>query len=155
MTTQSTLDRYDFVASPRLIDLDGVRTRRILAFFFDAFVILTLNAAGAVVLFVLGLMTFGLLFPLYAILFPAVALTYSGATLGGPRQATLGMQLAGIRIFRRDGRPSDFLYGALHTVLFYLSMALLTPFVLLFSWLNPEKRLLHDILLGGIVLRDL
>lgn len=133
--------------------LQGVRTRRIFAFLFDFAVISLLSVLGAVFVFFLGILTFGLAFGLYAILVPAIALVYSGTTLSAPEHATIGMRITGLTMRMKGGGAPDFITGAIHAVLFYLSVSILTPFVLLFALINGEKRLLHDILLGTVVIR--
>jgi uncharacterized RDD family membrane protein YckC len=52
------------------------------------------------------------------------------------------------------GAPCYFVLGAVHAVGFWLSASFLTPFVLLVGLLNPRKRLLHDIVLGTIVINN-
>lgn len=135
-------------------ELDGVRTRRIIAFIIDFATISLLSLVGAVVVFFLGILTFGLAFLLYAILVPAIALLYSGSTLSAPQAATIGMRMTGLTMRLKSGGRPDFIMGAIHAVLFYASVALLTPFVLLFALINGEKRLLHDMALGSIIVRN-
>jgi len=137
----------------RLIDLDSVRTRRIFAFCIDLAVLIALISLASVVVAVFGIVTFGLGWLLFGILVPACAVLYFGLTAGGPRAATPGMRFCGIRLCRMSGGAPDFLFAAGHVVLFYISVAVLTPFVLLFTFLNKDKRLLHDILIGAVVLR--
>lgn len=134
--------------------LDGVRSRRILAFLIDFCFVAIWTVIAAVIVFFLGILTFGLGWLLYAILVPAVALIYTGATLSAPSAATWGMRMMGLRMQLKTGERPDFVIGAFHSVLFYLSITILTPFVLLFSLINVEKRCLHDIVLGSVIVRD-
>jgi uncharacterized RDD family membrane protein YckC len=100
---------------------------------------------------VLGLFTFGLAWMLYGWVGLIVAILYSGLTIGGRRQATIGMAAMGL-VFRLDGgAPASFLYGAVHVTLFYLSISFLTPLILLVSLFSPRKRLLHDMVLGVVI----
>lgn len=127
---------------------DSVRRRRMLAFILDFTIVCLLSlAAGTVVLF-LGVLTFGLAWLLFGGIFPAVAIIYSGLTVGGSHSATIGMRAAGL-VTRRDngGRP-DFIQGAAHVVLFYVLCTFLTPLILLVSLFNGRKRMLHDMLVG-------
>ena len=147
------------VQGDRDLDLDaarlyaGVRTRRILGFILDYSLILLLSVPAAVVVFVLGIVTLGLGWMLYAILLPAIAIAYVGLTLGGAAQATPGMRMAGIRIERLDGQPVDPMLAILHGVVFWASNALLTPFVLLVGLFTPRKQLVQDLLLGTVIIR--
>ncbi len=52
---------------------EGVRTRRIFAFFTDFVIVMALWVPAAVIVFFIGLFTFGLGFALYPILFFIVA----------------------------------------------------------------------------------
>src|SRR5690606_33340133 len=107
----------------------------------------------AMLVFVLGLLTFGLGWSLFAILAPLVALVYVWNTLGGPNQATVGMRMMGIRLERLDGRPVDGKLGVVHSVLFWACNVLLTPLILLVTLFAGRKRALHDLLLGTVVTR--
>jgi uncharacterized RDD family membrane protein YckC len=144
---------FDPAAQPELYD--GVRTRRIFAFLVDAAVILFLMVLASFVVAVLGLFTFGLGWLLFPLIWPFVAILYTMFTLGGPHSATPGMRFNGIQMRDRDGAPMYPLLALVHAVGFWLSVTILTPLVLLVSLLSPRKRLLHDILIGTIVIRRL
>lgn len=134
-------------------DDSDILSRRVGAFFVDVLILLILSAFATIGVFILGVITFGFGFILFAILYPAVVLIYAGATLGGPHSATIGMRMAGISLRRMDGRRPDTILGAAHMFLFYVSVSLLTPFVLLFALMTPNKRLLHDIVLDVRMVR--
>jgi uncharacterized RDD family membrane protein YckC len=44
--------------------------------------------------------------------------------------------------------------GATHAVLFWVSISFLTPLVLLIGLFNGRRRLLHDIILGTVVINS-
>lgn len=127
---------------------DSVRRRRMMAFLLDFTIVGILFIVACTLVFFLGILTFGLAWLLYGGLFPIVAIIYSGMTVGGDNSATVGMRAAGL-IARRDngGRP-DFIQGAAHVILFYVTVTFLTPLVLLVSLFNGRKRMLHDMLVG-------
>jgi uncharacterized RDD family membrane protein YckC len=50
------------------------------------------------------------------------------------------------------GAPAYFLLGAAHALLFWFSVSFLTPFVLLIGLFNSRSRLLHDIILGTVII---
>lgn len=131
----------------------GVRTRRVFAFLVDYALILLLMVPLAVIVALLGVLTLGIGWLLFGILFPLTALLYVAATLGGRGQATLGMRLMGIRLERLDGRRVDPVLAVVHTVLFWAANAILTPLVLLATLVLDRKRTLHDLLLGTVVTR--
>jgi uncharacterized RDD family membrane protein YckC len=133
---------------------EGVRSRRIMAFLIDYALVLALCVPVAVLIFFLGIFSFGLGWALYSVLFAIVALPYVGLTLGGPRQATPGMQIAGVHMLRSDGRRVDPMLAMVHAVLFWLANIIFTPLILLVSLFLDRKRTLHDALLGVVVVRD-
>ncbi len=155
MSNQDTIirnNRSTDLDAPRLYD--GVRTRRMLSFVFDYAIVLLLSLPAAVVVFFLGIVTLGLGWLLYAVLPPLVAIVYLAFTMGGRAQATPGMRLAGLRVARLDGGLVDPPLAVLHGVLFWTSVTLLTPFVLLVALATGRKQLLHDLLLGTAVVRS-
>ncbi|WP_152045606.1 RDD family protein [Aureimonas psammosilenae] len=155
MSNQGTIYRNDIrtdLDAPRLYD--GVRTRRVMSFVYDYLIVLALSVPAAVVVFLLGILTLGIGWHLYAILIPAIAVIYIGFTMGGSRQATVGMRMAGLRVEKLDGTRMEPPLAVLHGVLFWASVSLLTPFVLLVALFTRRKQLLHDVLLGTVVVRD-
>ena len=133
--------------------LDGVRTRRVFAFLLDYLIVALLLIPFAILVFLLGILTLGLGWSLFAILGPAVALLYVWNTLGGPNQATTGMRMMGIRLDRLDGRPVDGMLAVVHSVLFLAGNVVLTPLILLATLFTDRKRTVHDLLLGTVVTR--
>ena len=131
----------------------GVRTRRILAFLVDYTLVLALSVPVAIVIAVFGLLTLGLGWMLYAVMLPPVAIFYIGYTMGGRSQATPGMRLFDVKVARLDGQSVDPVLAVLHGVLFWASVSLLTPLVLLVTLFTRRKELLHDYLLGTVVVR--
>ena len=136
--------------------LDGVLTRRVLAFLIDYFIIIALTVALALVVFLLGVVTLGAGWLLFFIFGPAsvlIVLAYIWLTMGGPDQATIGMKMMGLRIYRMDGSPIDGMTAVVHSVLFWAGNVLLTPLILLATLFTDHRRTVHDLLLGTIVLR--
>jgi len=131
----------------------GVLSRRIFAFVIDYLFVLLLCIPAAVIVFFLGILTLGLGFMLYPALFFIVALLYFGLTLGGASQGSPGMRAMGLAMTRVDGRRMDFLTAMVHTVLFWVINSVLTPLVLLAGLFIERSRLVHDLLLGTVVVR--
>ncbi|HWK14303.1 MAG TPA: RDD family protein [Rhizobiaceae bacterium] len=145
------------IINSRLDDVrayDGVRTRRVLAFCIDYLIIGLLLIPVGIAVFLLGLVTLGLGWSLFAVIAPLVALVYIWVTLGGSTQSTIGMRMMGIRLDRLDGRPVDGLFAVVHSVLFWAGNALLTPLILLATLFLDRKRTVHDLLLGTVVTRS-
>jgi uncharacterized RDD family membrane protein YckC len=145
------------IITTRLDDVrayEGVLTRRVIAFCIDYLIIGLLMIPFAILVFLLGIITLGLGWGLFGVLFPLVALIYVWNTLGGRNQATTGMRIMGIRLDRLDGKPVDGLLAVVHTVLFWAGNVVLTPLILLATLFTDRKRTLHDLLLGTVVTRS-
>lgn len=134
--------------------LDGVRTRRILAFCVDYLLIGLLTFLAGIAVFFIGIFTLGLGWALYLVLAPLVAMAYVGMTMGGPSQATPGMRFFSIRIEREDGQFVDPFLAVLHGVIFWVAHIILTPFLLAVALFTSKKQLVQDILLGTYVVRS-
>jgi uncharacterized RDD family membrane protein YckC len=136
---------------------DGVLPRRLLAFAIDIAIIFAAAALATAIIILLGLVTLGLGWWLLTLLYPgtvAWALIYYGSTLGGPASATIGMRVMEIELRTWYGGPCYFVLGAVHAVAFYVTVSTLTPLVLLVGLFNPRQRLLHDFLLGTVVINN-
>ena len=129
--------------------LDGVRRRRLTALTAD---FLLVSIVAMVLWAALLVLTFGLFLMILPPLFPLVAFFYNGLSVSGRNMATPGMRLAGIEL-RMDatGARVPFINAALHAVLFYFSW--MVPPVLLLSLFTEDKRCLHDMLSGVVVVR--
>lgn len=144
---------YDPLTNPELFE--GVLARRILAFVVDVVVIVVPIVIASLFILVFGVVTLGVGWFLFWLLSPASviwAVLYYGMTLGGPSSATLGMRLVDLEMRTWYGDPCYFLLGAVHAVVFWVSVSALTPFILLVGLFNERRRLLHDILVGTVVI---
>lgn len=131
---------------------DGVIWARTLAFILDFIIVTALILAALVVFAILGVLTFGLLWPGMA-LAPLVALAYFTITLGGPRSATPGMRWQGIELRTWDGKRPGYLQATLQTILFYVTISIVSVFLLIVPFLNERRRCLHDYICGTVVVR--
>jgi uncharacterized RDD family membrane protein YckC len=146
---------FDPVRNPELFE--GVLPRRIIAFCIDVVIIMAPVIAATVFIFLLGLLTFGLGWLLFWLLSPATiiwALLYYGYTLGSRSSATIGMRTMDLELRTWYGAPCYFVLGAVHPILFWLSVSALTPFVLLVAFFGERHRLLHDIVLGVVMINS-
>jgi uncharacterized RDD family membrane protein YckC len=146
---------YDPARSPELFD--GVLARRVVAFLIDFVIIAVPIVMAAMFIFAFGVVTLGLGWALYWLLPPASviwAITYFGLTLGSPRSASIGMRIMDLEMRTWYGEPAYFVLGAVHTIAFWFTVSFFTPFVLLVAFFNQRRRLLHDILLGTVVINN-
>jgi uncharacterized RDD family membrane protein YckC len=135
----------------------GVLTRRLFAFLIDCVVLAVPVILACLFIAVFGVVTLGLGWALFWLVSPASivwALVYFGSSLGGPHSATLGMRVMDLEMRTWYGAPAYFVLGAMHAVLFWVSVSFLTPLVLLVGLFNGRRRLLHDILLGTVVINS-
>ena len=73
-------------------------------------------------------------------------------TFGGPASATIGMRIMDLEMRTWYGAPCYFVLGAVHPVVFWICISVLSPLILLVGFFNARRRLLHDILLGTVVI---
>ena len=135
----------------------GVLTRRVIAFIIDLFILAVPIALAVIFIAVFGLVTLGLGWALFWLVSPASivwALIYYGSCLGGAHSATIGMRMMDLEMRTWYGGPTYFLLGAVHAVAYWLTVSFLTPFILLVALFNSRKRLLHDMLVGTIVINN-
>jgi len=146
---------YDPAANPELFE--GVLARRLIAFVIDLVILAIPVVFLAMFIFVIGVVTLGLGFVFYALLSPIMvlwALFYYGATLGSRHSATIGMRAMDIEMRTWYGSPAYFVLGAVHAVVFWITVSFLTPLVLLVVFFNDRRRLLHDMLVGTVVINN-
>jgi uncharacterized RDD family membrane protein YckC len=146
---------FDPYTQPELFR--GVLTRRVFAFCIDFLVISIPVVLGYLFIAVFGLITLGLGWSLFWLAWPASviwAIVYYGSSLGGPYSATIGMRLMDLELRTWYGASGYFVLGAAHAVLFWVSVSFLSPFVLLVGLFSARRRLLHDIVLGTVVINS-
>lgn len=151
----SAQQAYDPWLQPELFR--GVLTKRFFAFLIDL-VILSIPIVLAIIFVTLfGIVTLGLGWFLFWLISPFSviwALLYYGMTLGGPNGATIGMRMMDIEMRTWTGERPYFILGAVHAVLYWVSVSFLTPLVLLVGLFNGRRRLLHDVVLGTVFINS-
>ena len=60
----------------------------------------------------------------------------------------------GEQIVELSRAPAYFVLGAVHAIAFWFTVSFFTPFVLLVAFFNERRRLLHDIVLGTVVINN-
>jgi uncharacterized RDD family membrane protein YckC len=146
---------FDPVTEPELFH--GVPARRMVAFLIDLLILAIPIIVACLFIAVFGVVTLGLGWMLFWLVSPASviwALVYYGATLGSAHSATLGMRMMNLEMRTWYGAPAYFVLGAMHAFLFWVSVSCLSPFVLLVGFFNGRRRLLHDMVLGTVVINN-
>jgi uncharacterized RDD family membrane protein YckC len=146
---------YDPATSPELFE--GVVARRIVAFLIDFLILAVPVVFAAMFLSVVTIVTFGLGIVFFALLWPAMviwAIVYYGMTLGSPASATIGMRIMEIEMRTWYGSPAYFVLGAVHAVVFWVTVSMITPLILLVCLFNTRRRCLHDILVGTVIINN-
>jgi uncharacterized RDD family membrane protein YckC len=146
---------FDPLTQPELFR--GVAIRRVFAFLIDLIVISIPVILGYLFIAVFGLITLGLGWALFWLAWPASvvwAILYYGASIGGEHSATVGMRVMDLELRTWYGSPGYFVLGAMHAVLFWVSISFLTPLIVLVGLFNGRRRLLHDIILGTVVINS-
>lgn len=137
-------------------DTEGVLGRRIVAYLIDFVVILGFMLVLGFAILILGVVTFGLGWVLFAILAPGAAVLYTALTMGGPMSSTLGMRFCGLRVVDAETRAGiDPLRAAAHALLFYF---VVTTFVIwlvdvLIGLFRQDRRLGRDLVVNLLVVR--
>ncbi len=132
----------------------GILGRRVIAFVIDASIIIAATLFLWFLLLILGILTFGLAWLFMGAVFPAVGLGYAAWTLSRPESATIGMRAVELEMRTWYGERMYALLAAFHALLFWVSVSLLTPLVLLFPLFDARKRCLHDIFAGVVVVNN-
>lgn len=137
--------------SPELFE--NLLTRRVLAFLIDCLVMGMLIVAAYIVATFFGIITLGLGFLAFPLVIPVVFVAYYAVTLGSPSRATLGMRAMDIVLTPTRGTTLDGWMAMLHVLVFWITCALLTPFILAVGLITNRRQLLHDLIVGVLMVR--
>jgi uncharacterized RDD family membrane protein YckC len=127
---------------------DGLALRRAAGYLVDALLLLALIAG----LWLLVILSLGLLWPLKVLVTPLLPVAYHTYFVGRSG-ATPGMQLMDVEIRSWTGRRPDYVQAFLMTVLFYVSVLPTGFLVLVVALFNDRQRTLHDFLAGTLGIR--
>ena len=136
-------------------NVSGVLGSRLFAWFIDIVVLFFLGWLVFLLLVLLGVVTFGATWLLIPIATVATALGYAALTIGGRRQSTWGMRVAGLRVETADGDRPDGLAAAVHALLFYVAAGTFVLWLLdvACGFARADRRMGHDLLTGFVVVR--
>jgi len=147
-----TGDPPDPISRPEYYD--GVVLRRSIAYLIDVVIIFAIWVVLAIVLSILGVITFGLLLHLFPLL-ALVPIAYSTLLIGGNQSATYGMRIMGLEVRSWSGERPTMLQALIMTLLFIATVAITWFFGMLVVFFNARRRTAHDFLSGVVVVRRL
>ena len=144
---------YGPAVDPRFTE--GSIGRRLFAYLIDLVMIAIFTAVLWVVIGLVGIVTLGIGWLLYALL-PLSAIIYSAITVGGPGQSTIGMRMLGLRVVdAATGGGVGMLVAAVHALLFYVAAGTLVLWCIdvLIGIARADRRMGHDLLAGVVLIR--
>jgi len=141
----------DPASAPELFD--SVLTRRVIAYFIDLAIMGAMLMAVSVVGLIVGFLTFGVAWAAMVLVVPGVIVLYYAVTLGSSRRATIGMQMMDIVLTPTRGQPLDGWMAILHALLFWVSFWISWPISLLFALFTPRRQMIHDLVVGTLMVR--
>ena len=138
----------------------GVLWRRIIAFGIDLLIISIIVAMLSRVLAVIGVKLAlwgakGWSTTVYASLGFITTMAYNALQIGGEKQATLGMQIMGLKVTTPVGGRPALKSDVIHVGLFYVLSAMVFPVIIDFisALQRSDRRTLRDRLSGYVVVR--
>lgn len=149
--TETTDNLPDPSNAPELFD--GVLLRRAVAWLIDCVIIGGITIAALLVGAIFGVVTLGLGFLALPIIIPLAILGYYAMTLGSPTRATVGMRAMDIVLTPVRGRPLNGWSILIHPILFWVTVWISWPFSILFALFTPRQQMLHDLVVGTLMLR--
>lgn len=130
----------------------GLILRRSLAYLIDIVIIAVLGLCLGFALWLVGILTFGLLTPLAVVIMAVWPLAYHSFFIA-TRGATPGMGLFGLELRDWSGAAVVPLQAVLVVLLFYVTVSLTAWLVLVVVLFNDRRRALHDILASTVMVR--
>jgi len=141
----------DPATAPELFE--GVLMRRAMAWVIDSAIIVGISVGVMLVGLLAGLLTLGVGWLALPFIVPIAILAYYAATLGSPARSTIGMRAFDLVLTPVRGRPLDGWAILIHPILFWLTVWISWPFSLLFALFTPRRQMLHDLIVGTLMLR--
>ncbi len=137
-------------SAPELFE--NILERRVVAGVIDIIIISIIVIIVSFVLFFAGIATLGLAWLTMPIIIPFSILFYYATTLGSKKRATVGMQLLDIILVPTKGKPLDGFRVLIHPIIFWLTIWLLAPLLIIGLFTN-RRQLLHDLITSTMMVR--
>lgn len=132
---------------------EGVLTRRVLAYIVDVAIIAAIVLVLTLVGGILGLLTLGLGWLATPVAIVIAIVGYYAVTLGAHRRATVGMQMMDLVLTPARGAPLNGFTAFAHPLLFWISIWVSWPVSFAIVLFTPRRQMLHDLVLGTLMLR--
>lgn len=130
---------------------DGIIVRRVVGYFIDVLILLLIGGALWIALWILAIISLGLLSPLFAIA-AILPLLYHTFFIGSGG-ATPGMRAMDVEVRTWTGLPPSYAEAFIQTAVFYVTVPPTSALILLVALFNDRHRTLHDFLSGTVVVR--
>lgn len=150
----------DFAPRPHLPDpatapelFEGLLTRRTISGIIDIILISMIVAFVSVVGGIMGFFTFGLAWVSLLVIVPASIVIYYAITLGSAKRATIGMQMMDLVLTPTRGVPLDGWMAVIHALVFWLTFWISWPVSLIFALFTPRRQMIHDLIVGTLMVR--
>lgn len=145
-------DQAEFNARDRRF-FESIVALRVLGYLIDVVFLAVLTGIVAVLLWIIGILSFGLLMPIAALVVAILPVAYHTFTIGA-YGATPGMRLMGLEVRALDdGSSPSYLQAFVMTALFYLSVGVTSWIILVVALFNERRRLMHDFFSNLLVVR--
>ncbi|WIJ24101.1 RDD family protein [Devosia sp. RR2S18] len=141
----------DPATAPELFE--GVLTRRAFAFVIDTIIITAMVVGFSFIGLIAGFLTFGLAWAALIFVIPLSIILYYAVTLGSPKRATIGMQMMDLVLTPTRGQPLDGWMAVIHAAIFWVTVWISWPLSLLFALFTPRRQMIHDLIVGGLMVR--
>lgn len=132
---------------------EGLLTRRVIAYFIDLAILGALVLGALFAGMIAGVLTLGLGWLATPLLMVAAVVGYYAVTLGSSKRATIGMAMMDIVLTPTRSAPLDSWRAFAHPLVFWLTCWILPPFSYLVALFTPRRQLIHDFVVGTLMLR--
>lgn len=132
---------------------DNVLLRRVLAYGIDLTILIAITMGVLLLGLISGFFSLGLGWVATPVALVVALVAYYAATLGSHKRATVGMATMDLVLTHTRGAPLNGLAAFLHPLLFWLTFWISWPVSVVLPLLTPRQQMLHDLVLGTLMVR--
>ncbi len=141
----------DPATAPELFE--GLLARRVAAHIIDLVIMGVLVLVFSLIGLIAGFLTFGLAWLALIVVVPATIVLYYAATLGSAKRATVGMRTMDIVLTPTRGQPLNGPMALIHAGVFWITIWICWPISMLFALFMPRRQMIHDLIVGTLMVR--